>query len=340
MRLLRNAAGIALVVLTLHASLQAAGPKPVSVWRTDYAQAMAEAKRLNRPVVIHFGARWCPPCQRMERETLNTPELLQMLSSGFIALKLDADAHGEAKRHFEVENLPTDLLVSPEGKVLVRKVGYQSKQDYLASVGRISARYPASKEQLAQSRPAATPAKPVNRTPAAENQPEIAARTPSALPATQGDKLPPDPIDHPDLAAAEPEPAEATQTNAEQVGPLLALDGYCPVTLRTTRTWKSGQKDISVEHKGQIFYFATAKQAQDFKSNPSRFAPRLLGCDAVILSESNLAIQGSTQYGAFYDGELYLFESAESRSKFRSNPARYSRTKHVLNPDDIKKRRA
>ena len=66
-------------------------------------------------------------------------------------------------------------------------------------------------------------------------------------------------------------------------------------------------------------------------------APRLLGCDPVTLAENDVAVRGSTQFGAFYDGALFLFESADSRTKFRKAPTRYSQLKHVVKPEDVKK---
>lgn len=360
--------GMMLVLVALAAKLEAAGPASASVWRTDPAQAMADAKRLNRPIVMHFGARWCAPCQKMEHETLKSPELLRILQVGFVAIKIDVEAHPDFQRRFQVENLPTDILLTPDGRVLSRTEGHQSKVDYLATVSRIDARYAASRQQVAQApaKPAAAPAVPAAKapiapapvaklpptptpvaqapTPKAPAAPVSVAQAPSKAPAAgataaPGEKLPPKPIDPPALAAAEP-PAKATLTKSEHAPASLALDGYCPVTLRTSRTWKPGQKEHACEHQGQIFYFASQKLVQDFKADPNRFAPRLLGCDPVVLSESDLAVLGSTQYGAFYDGELYLFESAETRARFRANPARYSRTKHVLSPTDVKKRRA
>jgi YHS domain-containing protein len=117
---------------------------------------------------------------------------------------------------------------------------------------------------------------------------------------------------------------------------LVAMDGYCPVTLRTTRTWKTGDKAISLEHEGQIYYFVTVDKRDQFKAHPGRYAPRLLGCDPVTLADNDVAVRGSTQFGAFYDGALFLFESADSRAKFRKAPTRYSQLKHVLKPEDIK----
>jgi YHS domain-containing protein len=57
----------------------------------------------------------------------------------------------------------------------------------------------------------------------------------------------------------------------------------------------------------------------------------------VALLETDRAIPGKTLYGAFYEGELYLFETVENRTRFKSSPPRYTRTRHVLKLDDIEK---
>jgi len=132
-------------------------------------------------------------------------------------------------------------------------------------------------------------------------------------------------------------PVAAGTVAADSSAMLLAMDGYCPVTLRTTRAWKPGSSEIFCEHDGQIFFFTAAEKRDEFKANPGRFAPRHLGCDPVVLAQSDVAVRGSVKFGAFYEGELYLFESADSRTRFRKDPARYARLQHALKPEDVKK---
>jgi YHS domain-containing protein len=115
------------------------------------------------------------------------------------------------------------------------------------------------------------------------------------------------------------------------------MDGYCPVTLRTTRAWKPGSSEIFCEHDGQVFFFTATEKRDEFKANPARYAPRHLGCDPVVLAQSDVAVRGSVKFGAFYEGELYLFESSDSRTKFRKDPARYARLQHALKPEDVQK---
>jgi len=115
----------------------------------------------------------------------------------------------------------------------------------------------------------------------------------------------------------------------------VMLRGYCPVTLWTRRKWEKGSPQFQVEHHGQVYHMASAEDLKKFEQNPSRYAPQLLGCDPVVVYESNRAVPGSTRYGAFYDDELYLFTTDANRKLFKAQPDRFVRDKVVLDVSQI-----
>src|SRR5260370_33046394 len=89
----------------------------------------------------------------MEREVLNSPQLLKILDGGFVAVKvcLDKVANSKGQARFDVDSMPTDVIVSPDGKVLARTEGYVSGQKYLTNLSRIDAKYAAAGKRLARS---------------------------------------------------------------------------------------------------------------------------------------------------------------------------------------------
>ncbi len=302
-----------------------ADPTPASVWKTDFAAAEAEAKSLNRPLVVHFGAVWCGPCKKMEKEVLHIPSTLKVLEAGFVAVKVDVDRSPDVSKRFGIKNMPTDLILSPEGKVLARSEGYTTgdQPKYMGNLAKVSPQYPArtppKKDHAIASLPPTSPTMKEKLAPPPNKiDPPVESRSIESTTPDDVDKVP------------ELEPND----DADDVQ--VAMDGYCPVTLRTTRSWKAGNKSISLEYDGQIYYFTTAEKRDEFRAHPGRYAPRLLGCDPVTLADNDIAVRGSTQFGAFYDGALFLFESADSRAKFRKSPTRYSQLKHVLKPEDVK----
>ncbi len=134
-------------------------------------------------------------------------------------------------------------------------------------------------------------------------------------------------------------PADAaegtTQPTAVDASIILAIDGYCPVTLAAERQWVKGDPQYISEHRGQTYYFATADAMSEFEIDAAKFVPQLLGCDPVVLMDTDLAVPGSVKFGAYYDDHLYLFKTPENRITFKADPERYTRTRVVRNIDEI-----
>ena len=63
----------------------------------------------------------------------------------------------------------------------------------------------------------------------------------------------------------------------------------------------------------------------------------MLGCDPVILWESDKAVAGDIRFGAFFDDELFLFKSDERRRQFKASPEKYMRLQHALKADQIER---
>lgn len=120
---------------------------------------------------------------------------------------------------------------------------------------------------------------------------------------------------------------------ASELKPLL--DGYCPVTLWSNRRWEKGSPQFRAEFRGQIYLTTSEANLKEFNANPERYAPRFLGCDPVVVYESDRAVLGSTRYAAFYDNELYMFVDDINRQAFKRNPDHYVRTRVVLHLDQI-----
>jgi YHS domain-containing protein/thiol-disulfide isomerase/thioredoxin len=334
---------------------------PAKVWKSDFAAAQEEAKQLHRPLVIHFYATWCGPCRKMEREVLDTAQVLKIIDAGFVGAKVDVVKNPAVQKKFKVDILPTDVIVSPDGKILARSEGYEDMarggdrdfRKYLTNINRIDAQYAAEGKRLART-DVVGENKPQQQQPAvvANNTPAKTVPAAATTPSTTGDKLVPPPTEPKKVvevaveSPATPTPEEQNEPEVPVVtdkaatsaaGMLLAMEGYCPVTLRMTRAWKTGSSDITHEHEGQTFYFAAQEKRDEFKANPAKYAPRLLGCDPVVLSRNDLAVRGSVKFGAYYEGELFLFQSAESRATFRKNPAHYAKLQHTLRLEDVKK---
>jgi YHS domain-containing protein/thioredoxin-related protein len=140
---------------------------------------------------------------------------------------------------------------------------------------------------------------------------------------------------HPADAIAKSNPTGATELGDAK--PVIGLDGYSPVSLSKRREWKRGSAKFAWDFKDVTYYMASREELIEFRNNPEAYAPRLLGCDPVILWESDKAVAGDIRYGAFFDEELFLFKSDERRRQFKASPEKYTRLQHALKVDTIER---
>jgi len=106
------------------------GPPPGNVaWQdatsdADIDKAFGAAKAQNKPVLLYWGAVWCPPCNQLKATLFNRQDFAEQ-SKSFIAVHLDGDAPGAQRlgTKFKVVGYPTLILFSPDRKELTRLPG-------------------------------------------------------------------------------------------------------------------------------------------------------------------------------------------------------------------------
>lgn len=317
-RILWSSAAVASAIFLL--SLSAIGANKPDVWKHDFTDAAKEAKQAGLPLLIHFHATWCPPCRQMEKDVLHHADVRDLLSRSFVAVMIDSDQHPELVNQFEIKSLPTDVVIGPDGVVLLKAEGGRDRKAYLAQMRHIQ-------QQATPQSESAAPA-------IAQRKDNLQEGTPQE-PSSNSDR-PQDQKPVSQLIPGTPRVGEQTETESAPVEKLLVgLDRYSPVSLAKSRQWRKGKTEFALVYQGVVYLLCDADEYRDFKSDPSKYAPRLLGCDPVVLWTSDRAIPGSTQYGAYFDGELFLFSSPENRDRFKSSPTLYTRPQHVLKVDQI-----
>ncbi len=90
----------------------------------DVDKAFAAAQAQNKPVLLYWGAVWCPPCNQLKATLFNRQDFAEQ-SKSFVAVHLDGDAPGAQKlgAKFKVVGYPTLILFSPDRKELTRLPG-------------------------------------------------------------------------------------------------------------------------------------------------------------------------------------------------------------------------
>lgn len=98
-------------------------------WVNEEEEALKEATKLKKPILIDFFGIWCPPCNQLDELVFSTAEFKQAAKK-FVLLKMDAD-HEKSwvlKSKYNVGGYPTIILAKVEdnqaGNEIDRIVGY------------------------------------------------------------------------------------------------------------------------------------------------------------------------------------------------------------------------
>ena len=91
---------------------------------SDIDRLFAQARRDNKPVLLYWGATWCPPCNRLKATFFNQQEFALQARS-LLAVHVDGDRPGAQKlgARFKVRGYPTVIVFNPAGAELSRLPG-------------------------------------------------------------------------------------------------------------------------------------------------------------------------------------------------------------------------
>jgi len=85
----------------------------------------------------------------------------------------------------------------------------------------------------------------------------------------------------------------------------VAVGGYDPVAYFTDGKPVPGSRDITLEHEGAVWRFASAANRDAFKADPTRYAPQYGGYCAWAVSQ-NYTAKGDPDAWTISNGKLYL----------------------------------
>lgn len=117
--------------------------------------------------------------------------------------------------------------------------------------------------------------------------------------------------------APNPDPAPAPELP-------VAFGGFCPVSLNQVNRWVPGIDSVHETFDGQRYYFPSEKERNAFQANPLKFVPVLGGDCVVTLVDGGKRVVGLVKFATYFRDRLYLFASAEEKSKFKEEAKKYA----------------
>ena len=90
----------------------------------DIDKAFAQARSEKKPVLLYWGAKWCPPCNQLKATLFNRQDFIEQ-THAVVTVHIDGDSPGAQKlgTRFKVRGYPTMILFNNDGAEITRLPG-------------------------------------------------------------------------------------------------------------------------------------------------------------------------------------------------------------------------
>ena len=98
-----------------------------------FADALKQAKKEKKIIMIDYYTTWCGWCKRLDRDTYSSDEIGKYADDNVISLKLDAEK-GEGMtlaKKASITGFPTIVFYNGDGKEIYRVVGYKPAPSFI-----------------------------------------------------------------------------------------------------------------------------------------------------------------------------------------------------------------
>lgn len=98
-----------------------------------FGEALANAKKENKPIFMDAYTTWCGPCKMMSKSTFTDGEVTALFNQKFINLKMDME-RGEGPellQRYGIVAYPTLLFLNGDGEVIHKALGFHDAAQFL-----------------------------------------------------------------------------------------------------------------------------------------------------------------------------------------------------------------
>lgn len=115
--------------------------KALPDWQKFTPSAYSQSLENDRKMIIVFHADWCIPCRELKAQTLSHPRVLEALDT-FKVFQVDMTNAGDpqarrARREFDVQGVPTVILINSQGTASERITGMVGVDKFLSTLHRV-----------------------------------------------------------------------------------------------------------------------------------------------------------------------------------------------------------
>lgn len=112
------------VILCLSTLALSAEDAPKIEWQKWTPDLFERAKKEKRLVLLDLEAVWCHWCHVMDKITYADPDVIALLETKYIAVKVDQDANPDLSNRYEDYGWPATIIFAPDGTEIVKRSAY------------------------------------------------------------------------------------------------------------------------------------------------------------------------------------------------------------------------
>jgi thiol-disulfide isomerase/thioredoxin len=94
--------------------------------------AKQRAEREHKLLILEFTAKWCLPCRHMEKQVFRNKDVQSFSQQYAIIFQIDIDENKNLKEEFNIEVLPTIILMKANGVILSRREESLNAESFIA----------------------------------------------------------------------------------------------------------------------------------------------------------------------------------------------------------------
>jgi thioredoxin-related protein len=103
-------------------------------WEYSYEDALKEAKKQNKYVMVLITSKRCKWCKKLKYRTLSNAKVINTLNDKFISVEITRNVDDYPKRELRARAVPTTYFLTPNGKKIMKRpvIGYWNVTNYLS----------------------------------------------------------------------------------------------------------------------------------------------------------------------------------------------------------------